>query len=66
MLGELDFYLPKSFCSTNVYGAYTEGKNLIVCSYLTAPFLLLFSAHVLLRHPRKCCTDMACFVRHVV
>ena len=30
MLGELDFYLPKSFCSTNVYGEYTEGKNLIV------------------------------------
>ena len=30
MLGELDFYLPKSFCSTNVYGEYTEGKNSIV------------------------------------
>ena len=27
MLGELYFYLPKSFCSTNVYGEYTEGKN---------------------------------------
>ena len=30
MLGELDFYLPKSFCSTNVYGEYTEEKNSIV------------------------------------
>ena len=30
MLGELDFYLPKSFCSTNVYGEYTEGKDSIV------------------------------------
>ena len=30
MLGELDFYLPKSFCSTNVYGEYTEGKISIV------------------------------------
>ena len=30
MLGELYFYLPKSFCSTNVYGEYTEGKNSIV------------------------------------
>ena len=30
MLGELDFYLPKSFCSTKVYGENTEGKNSIV------------------------------------
>lgn len=38
MLGELDFYLPKSFCSTNVYGEYTEGKNLIVGLLPSAKF----------------------------
>ena len=56
MLGELDFYLPKSFCSTNVYGEYTEGKNLIVSlvvpliaavsSYSTTNISMLFT-HVL-------------------
>ena len=35
MLGELDFYLPKSFCSTNVYGEYTKQKKLIVSLPLT-------------------------------
>ena len=26
-MGGLDFYLPKSFCSTNVYGEYTRRKK---------------------------------------
>ena len=48
MLGELDFYLPKSFCSTNVYGEYAEGKNSIVgflASSRENHFLLPFSAN---------------------